>query len=427
MRNVWIIAKREYLERVRAKSFLIMTILIPALMIGVSVVPSLIATRSSGGTKKIVLVTADPQTGAILREELLDLNKPKKEADMPGGQRGPLTTTHYDVTVETDVSDASRRAFTEKVKAKQLDGVIWASDEALASRKFDYITLNVSSFIDTSILERAISVGVRRQMLKGKGLTDADIQNALKPVDLAAISPEGKDKPDPQKLFLTVLALVMVLYMTILLYGVNVMRAILEEKTSRVMEVMLSTATSQQMMTGKILGVSAVGLTQVGIWSVVAGALPLLVASSAGTFSGVLSTKLLVYFAVYFLLGFALYSTLCAAIGAMVNSEQEAQQLQIVVMMPLILAVIIMVNIIQYPSSPLAFWASLFPFTSPLIMLTRLALQPPHTWEIALSIALLVAAVFGCAWLCGRIYRVGILMYGKKPTLPEILKWIKYA
>jgi ABC-2 type transport system permease protein len=180
-------------------------------------------------------------------------------------------------------------------------------------------------------------------------------------------------------------------------------------------------------MSGKILGVSAVGLTQVGIWAVVAGGLPLVAAGSAGLLKGVLTPSLLVYFTLYFLLGFALYSTLCAAIGAMVNSEQEAQQLQIVVMMPLILSAIIMVNIIQYPASPLAFWASLFPFTSPLIMLTRLALQPPYWWEIALSIALLMAAVYGCAWLCGRIYRVGILMYGKKPTLPEIVKWIKYA
>ena len=427
MRNVFIIAKREYLERVRAKSFLIMTIFIPLLMCGVTIVPSFIADKSAGGEKHIVLATASPQTGEILREQLLGLNKTQKDADIPGGQRGPLTTTHYSVTVETDLSDAARSAYLEKVKQKRLDGVIWASDEALASRKFDYITLNVSSFIDTSLLERAISQGVRRQVLKGKGLTDSDVETALKPVTLTAQSPLGKDAPDAQKLFFTVLALVMILYMTILLYGINVMRAILEEKSSRVMEVMLSTATAQDMMSGKILGVSAVGLTQVGIWAVVAGGLPLVAAGSAGMLKGVLTPSLLGYFAVYFLLGFALYSTLCAAIGAMVNSEQEAQQLQIVVMMPLILSVIIMVNIIQYPTSPLAFWASLFPFTSPLIMLTRLALQPPHLWEIALSIGLLLGAIYVSSWLCARIYRVGILMYGKKPTLPEIIKWIKYA
>jgi ABC-2 type transport system permease protein len=427
MHNVLIIAKREYLERVRTRSFLLMTIFIPALMIGVTVIPSLIANKSAGGTKKVVLVTANPEVGGALREQILELNKPHLDEDISGGQSRPVTATKYEVTVAADFSGAARAALVEKVKQKELDGVIWASDEALASRKLDYITRDVSSFVDTSLMERAISQGIRRQTLKSKGLTDADIENALKPVDLTAQSPFGKDTPNPQRLFFTVLALSMVLYMTILLYGVNVMRAILEEKTSRVMEVMLSTATSQELMTGKILGVSAVGLTQVGIWALVAGGLPLVAAGSAGLLQGVLKPSLLIYFALYFLMGFALYSTLCAAIGAMVNSEQEAQQLQIVVMMPLILSVIIMVNIIQYPASPLAFWASLFPFTSPLIMLTRIALQTPPLWQIVLSIALLAGAIYGCAWLCARIYRVGILMYGKKPTLPEIVKWIRFA
>jgi ABC-2 type transport system permease protein len=111
----------------------------------------------------------------------------------------------------------------------------------------------------------------------------------------------------------------------------------------------------------------------------------------------------------------------------MVNSEQEAQQLQFIVMMPMIVAVIIMVNIIQYPASSTAVWASLFPLTAPIIMFLRIALGAPHWWEIALSIGLMVATIYGLVWACGRIYRVGILMYGKRPTLPEIMKWIRYA
>jgi ABC-2 type transport system permease protein len=222
--------------------------------------------------------------------------------------------------------------------------------------------------------------------------------------------------------------MVMIMYMTVLLYGINVMRAILEEKTSRIMEVMLSTASAREMMAGKILGVGAVGLTQIAIWAVAAaifsgGAL----FASAATLKGVISLKLLVFFAVFFLLGYALYSVLCAAVGSMVNSEQEAQQMQFVVMMPMILSVIILVNIIQNPSTPLAFWGSIFPLTAPLIMFTRVALESPPAWQIGLSIVLMLATVYGLVWLCGRIYRVGILMYGKKPTLPEIIKWIKYA
>ena len=143
---------------------------------------------------------------------------------------------------------------------------------------------------------------------------------------------------------------------------------------------------------------------------------------------GVLSLKLLVFFAVFFLLGYVLYSTLCAAVGSMVNSEQEAQQLQFLVMMPMILSVVVIVQIFQHPNSQLAFWGSIFPFTAPLVMFTRIAMQTSAlAWQIALSIGLMLATIYGMVWLCGRIYRVGILMYGKKPNLPEIMKWIKYA
>ena len=153
--------------------------------------------------------------------------------------------------------------------------------------------------------------------------------------------------------------------------------------------------------------------------------------ADAGQIKGVLSLKMLVFFAVYFLLGYILYSTLCAAVGSMVNSEQEAQQLQFLVMMPMILSVVMIMQIFQHPNSQLAFWGSLFPFTAPLVMFTRIAMQTGSLWDIgwqiALSIGLMVATIYGMIWLCGRIYRVGILMYGKKPNLPEIMKWIKYA
>jgi ABC-2 type transport system permease protein len=220
------------------------------------------------------------------------------------------------------------------------------------------------------------------------------------------------------------------MYMTVLLYGINVMRSILEEKTSRIMEVMLSTASAKDLMAGKILGVGAVGLTQVGIWVAVAGVMSAgTIIAAASQIKGLISPSLLIYFGVYFLLGYVLYSTLCAAVGSMVNSEQEAQQMQFLVMMPMILAVIFIANIFQHPNSPIAIFGSLFPFTSPLVMFSRISMQqgqvPP--WQIGLSIALMLATIYGMVWLCGRIYRVGILMYGKKPNLPEIMKWIKYA
>jgi ABC-2 type transport system permease protein len=220
----------------------------------------------------------------------------------------------------------------------------------------------------------------------------------------------------------------MLLYRAVIFYGVSVMRAVLEEKNSRVMEVLLSSATSTELMAGKLIGVGAVGLTQIGIWITMASvyALPALAASaSAGEIH--IAPLTLVAFALFFLLGYLLYSSVYAAVGAVITSEQEGQQLQFIILLPLILAVFMMGPVMRAPDSPVAMWTSMVPFFSPILMYVRIAIQPPPAWQIALSLLLLVATIAGILVLCARIYRIGILMYGKRPTLPEIMKWLKYA
>ncbi|HLW54781.1 MAG TPA: ABC transporter permease [Candidatus Angelobacter sp.] len=430
MRNFLLIARREYVERVRSRMFLFMTIFIPLLMFGVAVVPTLLITRYAGSTKHLVVAAADTATAQLIRNEL---ENPSTSQPASSGSRKSLDrevrTSPLVVEIDANVSPAERDALNEKVRRKDVDGVIWATPDALASRKIDYITREVSDFSDNITIQQRIGAALRRQSLKSKGLSDDDIAKALQPVDLTALSPFGAGAPDAQTTFLAVFLMVMVLYMSTLLYGINVMRAVLEEKTSRIMEVMLSTATAREMMTGKILGVGAVGLTQVAIWTATAAILSNGAAAAwTGALKGVISVKVGIFFPVFFLLGYILYSTLCAAVGSMVNSEQEAQQMQFFVMTPMILAVIVLVNIIQHPGTPLSFWASMFPLTSPLIMFARIALEPTiATWQIVVSLVLLVATIYGCLVLCGRIYRIGVLMYGKKPTLPEIMKWIRCA
>jgi ABC-2 type transport system permease protein len=427
MHNTLIIAKREYLERVRSRSFLIMTLLIPALMFGVTVVPTLLMNKGSNEVKHITVVAADRDTAEMIRTRIEEKQDEKSPVAKPA-RKSEMPPAHFSVEVSTDTSDAARAALTEKVNNKQLDGFLWATPDAIKAHKLDFVTRDTSSFIENSVLGQSVSDALRRNALKNKGLKEDDIDAALQPVEVEPRSPLGKDAPNPQVMFFATLGMVMVLYMTVLLYGINVMRSILEEKTSRIMEVMLSTASAKEMMAGKILGVGAIGLTQVAIWagtSLIFAAGPL--AASSDILKGVLTIKLLVFFPLYFLLGYILYSTLCAAVGSMVNSEQEAQQLQFLVMMPMILSIVVIMQIFQHPNSQLAFWGSMFPFTAPLVMFTRIAMQTPPWQQIALSIALMLATIYGMIWLCGRIYRVGILMYGKKPNLPEILKWIKYA
>jgi ABC-2 type transport system permease protein len=433
MHNTFIIARREYLERVRSRAFVIMTFFIPALMLGVTVLPTMLMTRGSNETKHMVVVTADRDTGEMIRSRIEQKQdqQGKAEDNQAANQRG-LPPTHFSVDVSTNATPEEREALTQKVNQKQLDGFLWATPDAIAARKLDFVTNDTSSFIENGVLGQTVSDALRRHALKAKGLQESDINAALLPVDVDAVSPKGKNAPNPQKMFIATLAMVMVMYMTVLLYGINVMRSILEEKTSRIMEVMLSTATSREMMAGKILGVGAVGLTQVGIWAAASAAFAGYAVVGSGMLKQVkaaMNPMLLIYFVVFFLLGYVLYSTLCAAVGSMVNSEQEAQQMQFLVMMPMILAVIFITNIFMHPNSSIALFGSLFPFTAPLVMFSRIAMQGGDVpaWQIGLSIVLMVATIYGMIWLCGRIYRVGILMYGKKPNLPEIMKWIKYA
>ncbi|HTS55084.1 MAG TPA: ABC transporter permease, partial [Burkholderiales bacterium] len=197
----------------------------------------------------------------------------------------------------------------------------------------------------------------------------------------------------------------------------------------RILEVLLSSVTAKQLLAGKILGVGAVGLTQIVIWVVFALLFSVPGLLSAKSFLGEVHvpTVGMVAFAVFFLLGYLLYSSMYAAIGAMVNTDQEAQQMQWPAMIPIILAVFLMNAVIQHPNSPLAFWLSIFPFFAPILMLVRVLIEQPPLWQLVLCVALMLLTIYGLLSLSSRIYRIGILMYGKRPTLPELRRWLRYA
>jgi ABC-2 type transport system permease protein len=220
----------------------------------------------------------------------------------------------------------------------------------------------------------------------------------------------------------------MLLYMAVLLYGISVMRSVLEEKNSRILEVLLSSATSTELMAGKLLGVGAVGLTQILVWVVIAVvfAFPgMAMQPSLSEFQ--IPPGVLVAFAVFFLLGYLLYSTMYATIGAITTTEQEGQQLQFFIIIPLVLSVFMLAPVVRNPDAPVMVWMSMIPFFAPVVMYARIVVQTPPLWQIALSVFLLIVTVAGLLVLCARIYRIGILIYGKRPNLPEILKWLKYA
>jgi ABC-2 type transport system permease protein len=415
MRNTWLVIRREYLERVRAKSFLISTLLIPAFIYGVTVLPTQLATRKSSQSRHFAVVTSSQRVGDAIVKEL---------ASSKSGNKYQL-----DVKVSDDF--AQQDALKHEIESGSLDGYLWLTNDAIAKNKVEFVAASTSDFVEIGELHSAVDKGVVRARLGDRGISPDEAEQVLKPIDMDTIEFKGgqENKGPGEAKFFAGFGVAMTLYFMLIFHGMAVMRSVLEEKTSRVMEVMLSSVNPKELMAGKIIGVGAVGLTQVGIW-VVLGSLansPMIAASKGMRDFLASSSGLLVWLPIYFVLGFMLYSGLYAALGAAVNSDQEAQQWQFFVTMPLIIPIIIMTMIIRQPDSSASLWLSMVPFFAPILMTVRIAMHTPPVWQIALSIVLLLATMYLVLVLSSRIYRVGILMYGKRPTLPEIVKWLKYA
>jgi ABC-2 type transport system permease protein len=426
MHNIFLFARREYLETVRKKSFVVMTILLPAMMFGFTILPSMVASKKSNETQRIVIATSDQQFGNDVRDKFL---KPSEQKDIPAKRRD-ASTRSFEVQVDTNVSPEEEAALTSKVNSHEIDGYLWAPASALADRKISYRSRASSDFDTIGSLGSALREALLRQSFRKHGVSAEEVTDALKPIDIDTKKVENGKVTDSGgvALFFTALLLMILLYVTILMYSMSVMRSVLEEKNSRIFEVLLSAATSKELMAGKILGAAAVGITQIGIWTFASSLL------AAGTISMFgenirlqLSIANMIFFAAFFVLGFLLYSALGAALGSAVNSEQEAQQMQFFIMLPLIVSAIFLTPVIQQPHSTLATVLSLIPFCTPLIMFTRIVVETPPAWQIALSLVLLIGTIYAMLSICSRIYRIGILMYGKRPTLPEIVKWMKYA
>ena len=429
MHNIFLFARREYLETVRKRSFIVMTILLPAMMFGFTVLPSMIASKKSGEVQKVVIATNDAQFGNDIREQF---SKPEADSGNTTRQRrnAESETRSFDFEIDTNVSPQEEESLTQKVNSHEIDGYLWAPSEALAERKLSYRSRNSGDLDTVGTLSNAVRRALLRQSLVKHGASSQEIDDVLKPVDIDAKKIEnGKiTEAGGMGTFFSVILLMVLLYVTILMYSMSVMRSVLEEKNSRIFEVLLSAATPKELMAGKILGAAAVGVTQIAIWTLVATPLAAQAISIGGEqFHLGLGIGNMIFFAVFFILGFVLYAALAAALGAAVNSEQEAQQFQFLIMMPLIVSVIFMTPVILRPNSPMATVLSLIPFCTPLLMYIRILVETPPAWQVALSLVLLLGTIYAILAICSRIYRVGILMYGKRPTLPEIMKWLKYA
>jgi ABC-2 type transport system permease protein len=412
MHNTWLIAKREYTERIRTKAFLIATILIPVMM-GVFVLGSVFLAKKTKSSSHIVIVSRDTQLALDLQDEL----KKGKGSDM---------------TIETMApGDQVRDTLDNELQDHTIDGYLWITPGKTPTDRplFQYKPRSKADIATSSLLADALQDVLVRERLTHQGMVSPDVDALLAPVDIDTSSSDATHKGGNTS-FAVAYVLFFLMYMVVMLYGMNTARSIIEEKTSRVFEVMLATVKPEEMLAGKILGVGSVGLTQVLIWMIAAlllAATPLAASLGQGDFSFSITWWQAVFFLLYFVFGFLLYSSMAAALGAMTNSEQELQQLNMFLVMPLAFCMIMIPVVVTNSNGALSRIVSLIPFCSPLLMNFRISLGMPPAWEIALSFALMSITICAVLWVASRIYRVGILMYGKKPTLPEILRWLKYS
>ena len=418
MRKVWVVVRREFLERVRSRWFWVMALVGPLFFGAVFVLPAVLA--RGGGVKDIVVV--DATTGPLGRRITDSLNR----------GRG---FTAVRVRAGGRVLDS----LTAEVEHKRLSGFLIVTDAAVDSGKAEYRGSNVSGFATMGALERVVGEAVNAARLERAGVDPRVVAEARIPVRVATQRIAGgtaKGETAAQSFSLAYF-MGIILYTAILLYGINVMSSVLEEKTTRIVEVLVSSLRPFQLMLGKVLGVGAVSILQFLIWGIGGRLLLARRASPVAATDAMAADEVfqvphvsgatLAVFMAYFLGGFLLYSAMFAAVGAMSSTEQEARQAQQPVAWLLVLSFVSMFAMMNDPNSTLAVTLSLVPLSSPIAMPVRWAAGSMPGYEIVLSLIILVASIAGVTWIAARVYRVGILMTGKRPNIKELVRWIRTA
>ena len=433
--NISIIIGREFKERVAKKSFIVTTILMPVLMLAFMAAPALIMSLSSPENRTLAVI----DNSGIVLPALVE-HQPENLVLVPTAE--PLDSA---------------------IRSDRYNGVLVIGADVAASPKASLYMHDASSVELESMLASRIEDAVRDQKLKSYNIDNLQqiLDETETNVNLSTIRVDDKGEGESTSSFLSFgigLFSTFILYMFLLMYGQMVMTSIIEEKSNRVLELVVSSVKPTQLMLGKILGVGLVAVVQVIIWAILLGAMSMIVmpmlvpdavmsqvnALNAGTLdtasasvdvdmlqaisyfgSPVAILSIFGYLLLFLIGGFLFYASIFAAIGSAVDNIQDASQLQSFAVLPIILALVFSFTVAQEPNSTLAVWLSMIPFTSPMVMLCRIPFSIPG-WEIAVSVAILYLSFVVMAWISGKIYRVGIFMYGKKPNIKDFIRWARY-
>ena len=438
MNKIGLIVEREFTERVRKKSFIITTLLTPLFMIAMMVAPSLMMMKGGSSTKKVVVID-------------------NTEKQFVGTQLTSGKTVEFKLLGEGTSVGQARAQYSDADRAYGI--LVIGSDILDNPQNLQLILNDASSMSVEENIQSQIQGILRTERLSrydlenmDQILADANIRvNNLQTLKNNGQEGEGgMEETSTAASWIMGLILGMLLYFILIVYGQQVLQSVIDEKQTRVLDVMVTSCTPFELMMGKILGIAVVAALQIVIWAVlVIGAsafvMPMImgnagmeaasaVASAASTteVTSVVSkltnvgylAGLFLELLLYIVGGFLFYASMYAAIGSAVDTPQDAAQFNGIIMMPVILAIIVMMNVMNDPNSDLVFWCSMIPFTSPIVMMARIPFGIP-VWQIAVSLVVLYISFLLMTWLAGRIFRVGVFMHGKKPTWKDLGAWIK--
>ena len=436
------VIKREYTTRVKSKGFIASLFLMPVLMCGLVALSSFLAIME-GKTEEVRKLAVIDETSEIFDQMQAAIAKHRTFQ-----HKGELI---YQVHRETATTEEERTALQERVRTKKLYAYLEIPKDVFANGEVRFYARTITNSNVQSALRRIISDIVRDKRFAESGYSRREVSQLMRSVGFntyAVKSGKGKDGGAKVESAIETGArlglgyiLVFVLYMFVLIYANSIMRSVLEEKTTRIVEVIVSSIKPHQLLLGKLVGVCSVCLTMFAVW-VVFGVLlvmniepilgifgidglptPLILVIETVKASG---TEILTYFFIYFIIGFFMYSTLYAVVGAICSSEEEAQQTGAPLTMLVVVPFVLMFQLFRIPDSTLSVLLSHVPFFSPILMFMRINVLMPPLWEILLNILVMCATVLLVTLISGKIYRVGILMYGKRPTLRQLWQWARY-
>lgn len=411
-----VIAKREFVERVRTKWFVIATLLGPIGMIALIVIPAVLA-RAGAESVTVKVVDHTHKLGAVISAKL-------------------TTDQRWTMVAVPEGPDAAQDKLLGQIQSGEINGFITIPADAIDAGTITYQGDNATNQGVVVALHRAIRDSVVQFRASAVGVSEQQVAALTAPISLDILHTTGEAEGTSGGIvFLIGYVIMFILYMAILLYAMNVMRSVVQEKTSRVVELMVAAARPQALMAGKIIGVGAVGLFQLTVWLGMAYLTMTYRQQVLGVFGvegagGVAIPSLrpqeVALVLAYFLLGYFFYASLYAAVGAMVSTEQEAQQAQTPVVLLLIIPMTCMQLVANDPRGGTAELMTMLPFSSPILMPMRYLLGGASGLQVAMSLGILVASTAGVVFLAARVYRTGILMYGKRPTMRELLRWLRY-